>query len=89
MADKRPRPLVAIGSDVQLDVTAWLIDVKDAATALLARMQEIEASPAYQGVWATAHVHGAIYNGPTWEAERNRLDTLLASRPHTKETTRG
>ena len=70
MADKRPRPLVAIGSDVQLDVTAWLIDVKNAAAALLARIQAIKASP-------------------TWEAERNQLAMLLASRPHTKEATRG
>ena len=84
MAGKRP--LVAIGSDVQLDVTLWLCEVRDAATALLARMREIEASPAYHGVWATAHVHGAIYDGPTWEAERDRLAALLAARPHTQES---
>lgn len=48
-----------------------------ALATLVAKMDRIEASDAYRGIWSTAFVHGAVYSGETWEAERDAARRLV------------
>lgn len=53
--------------------------VREAAKALVDRMNEIEDLPEYERVWELAYLHGESYAGPTWEAERDALAKLLSA----------
>ncbi len=50
-------------------------------TNLLAKLDVIVASPSYQAVWSSAHVHGVSYDGPTWQAEVAMARAVLAPSP--------
>lgn len=67
-----------VGSDVQLEWMERLVEIRDAAKALAARLREIEASPAYQAVWPVAQDRVGPYSGPTWKQPLGALEALLA-----------
>ena len=54
--------------------------VERAAEALLARLDEVEAHPSYQGVWTFARARGYRYEGPGCDGEVEALRAALAKR---------
>jgi len=56
-----------------------LVDISRQAQALVDIMHLIMERPDYHGVWTTAHMHGMVYCGPTWEMELKALEAALES----------
>jgi hypothetical protein len=56
---------------------ARLRDVTDALKKLLDRLDLIDGSPEYKGVWTFYHVHGMEYKGPTYEHEFKQARALV------------
>jgi hypothetical protein len=50
----------------------------DAAKALCDRIDEIEGSENYQGLFTLAFVHGLKYEGPDWSDAQKALRELLS-----------
>ena len=42
-------------------------ELKSIGKALVDRLDEIEAPPAFKGIWPYLHVHNYTYTGPSWE----------------------
>ena len=53
------------------------LEVIEALRALVDRLEEIHAHPAFKGVWTLYHVHGGVYDGPTWVEELKRAKKAL------------
>lgn len=53
--------------------------IKDAASALVERMEAIYEDPAFKSVWAINQLHVGPYVGPKWEAEFSALKNALAT----------
>ncbi|HYE96494.1 MAG TPA: hypothetical protein VD962_09825 [Rubricoccaceae bacterium] len=58
---------------------ARLRTISDAASALAARLREIEAHPSYLGVFTSAMIHGCGYDGPNYGEQLEALDAALAT----------
>lgn len=51
---------------------ACLCDAYDALHALVAKLDAIEASESFRGIWVYLHAHNYTYSGPTWKSELAR-----------------
>ena len=51
--------------------------LRDAAQALVVRLEEIAADKQYESVWVLYHVHGGRYTGPNYTAELAALKEVL------------
>ena len=56
-------------------------ELRSAAILLLDKLDEV--SEATLGIFSVAQIHGAIYNGPTYEEEYDLLRSLTDSPPRT------
>jgi hypothetical protein len=52
--------------------------LKEAAAALVAKLDVIQESPSFGGVFRVAAIHHAPYIGPSWEEELNAVRAALA-----------
>ena len=57
---------------------ARLEKIEQAAADFHAKVEQIEASQAYQGVWSMSQIHAGQYQGASWKNERDALKTALA-----------
>jgi hypothetical protein len=46
-----------------------LVRIRTALKNLLDKLDLVNASPEYKGIWTIAHAHGIEYTGPTYEVE--------------------
>jgi hypothetical protein len=53
-------------------------EIKQAAKALVDKLDLIEENPQFQDVWGIAYVHGLVYTGPNWADELKNLREVLA-----------
>jgi hypothetical protein len=66
------------GGEVVRDLIGRMRSLREQASALVWRMDEIHADPLYHAVWMSAGIHGIDYSdGPTYEAELGALRTAL------------
>lgn len=54
------------------------MSVSIAARALVAKLDQIENNPSYQGIWAVLYTHGYRYEGPQYAAELRALKKALS-----------
>ena len=54
-----------------------LASVRDALAALVSRLDEVHAHPAYKSVWTLHMIHGGRYDGPTYVEELARAREAL------------
>ena len=52
--------------------------MREALTALVAKIEAIEADPSFNGLFTLGFAHGAKYTGPDWEAELKAARAALA-----------
>jgi hypothetical protein len=68
--------------DVEADI-AYLLDrveaLEKAGGALVAKMDEVIAHPAWVGAFGLSLVHGAEYDGPTFDGELSALRRALTT----------
>jgi hypothetical protein len=56
--------------------------LREALQGLVDRLDEIHAHPAYNGMISSYHVHGGVYDGPSWEEPLERARAVLGHAPH-------
>jgi hypothetical protein len=62
----------ALGARIEV-----LGEVIRALRALVEKLDEINAHPAFKSVWTLHHVHGGVYDGPNWVTELERAKKAL------------
>lgn len=53
--------------------------VIDAARALAARLEAIEADGSFKGIWGFLHVHNYTYSGPNWKDQLAELTSAIVN----------
>lgn len=58
--------------------------IREALRELVAKLEQIQASPEYGGIWCFLEAHGVRYKGPNWaDALDNARAALASPRPVT------
>lgn len=73
---KKSKPCPLCGKDTERNRRRMKNFVK-LAQGLVNKLEEINNSDDFQGIFSVALVHGHPYNGPTWEKELNALKEAL------------
>ncbi len=55
-----------------------LLEAREALSALLDRLDEVEGDPSWRAVWSMAWAHGVRYTGPSWKEPYLAARGLLA-----------